>query len=125
MGILRNVVVWLLSICELDNDIYGELCKKLMENVCKVLFYLRYMCDIVVFVDKYIEGKVVFVLEGGYSDWVLMSVVMGYIVGMRGFLFEGCDEWWVEKELISVGFFDCLYFLEYFGFMSDLVGKGN
>ncbi|KAL0253699.1 hypothetical protein I308_101075 [Cryptococcus tetragattii IND107] len=67
-----------------------------------VSFYSRYTRDIAAFADKYTEGKVVSVLEGGYSDRALTSAAMGHIVGMRGSLPEGCDEWWTEKELINL-----------------------
>lgn len=79
--------------------------KKLMakkKKKKKVSFYSRYTRDIAAFADKYTEGKVVSVLEGGYSDRALTSAAMGHIVGMRGSLPEGCDEWWTEKELINV-----------------------
>lgn len=78
-------------------------CKKLMAK--KVSFYSRYTRDIAAFADKYTEGKVVSVLEGGYSDRALTSAAMGHIVGMRGSLPEGCDEWWTEKELINVSLY--------------------
>lgn len=109
----------------MGNDTHGEPRKKLTANVCKVSFYSRYTRDIAAFADKYTEGKVVSVLEGGYSDRALTSAAMGHIVGMRGSLPEGCDEWWAEKELISVGPPDCLHLSEYFGLTSDLAGKGN
>ncbi|OXB39537.1 histone deacetylase HOS3 [Cryptococcus neoformans] len=67
-----------------------------------VSFYSRYTRDIAAFADKYTEGKVVSVLEGGYSDRALTSAAMGHIVGMRGSLPEGCDEWWTERELINL-----------------------
>ncbi|WVO20479.1 uncharacterized protein IAS62_001776 [Cryptococcus decagattii] len=67
-----------------------------------VSFYARYTRDIAAFADKYTEGKVVSVLEGGYSDRALTSAAMGHIVGMRGSLPEGCDEWWTERELINL-----------------------
>ncbi|WWD20659.1 hypothetical protein CI109_105135 [Kwoniella shandongensis] len=65
-------------------------------------FYSRYTKDIVAFADKYTEGKVVSVLEGGYSDRALTSAAMGHIVGMTGSLPEKCDEWWTETELINI-----------------------
>lgn len=76
--------------------------KKLMAKSKKVSFYSRYTRDIAAFADKYTEGKVVSVLEGGYSHRALTSAAMGHIVGMRGSLPEGCDEWWTERELINV-----------------------
>ncbi|WVQ63278.1 uncharacterized protein L199_001429 [Kwoniella botswanensis] len=65
-------------------------------------FYSRYTKDIVAFADEYTEGKVVSVLEGGYSDRALTSAAMGHIVGMKGDLPEKCDEWWTEQELINI-----------------------
>ncbi|KAK8850477.1 hypothetical protein IAR55_004395 [Kwoniella newhampshirensis] len=65
-------------------------------------FYSRYTTDIVAFADQYTEGKVVSVLEGGYSDRALTSAAMGHIVGMTGSLPEKCDEWWSETELVNI-----------------------
>ncbi|OCF78604.1 histone deacetylase HOS3 [Kwoniella mangroviensis CBS 8886] len=65
-------------------------------------FYSRYTKDIVAFADKYTEGKVVSILEGGYSDRALTSAAMGHIVGMKGDLPKECDEWWTEQELINI-----------------------
>ncbi|WVF67950.1 hypothetical protein IAT40_002712 [Kwoniella sp. CBS 6097] len=65
-------------------------------------FFSRYTKDIVAFADKYTEGKVVSVLEGGYSDRALTSAAMGHIIGMTGDLPEGCDDWWTEAELVHL-----------------------
>nr|XP_019051123.1 histone deacetylase HOS3 [Kwoniella bestiolae CBS 10118]OCF30053.1 histone deacetylase HOS3 [Kwoniella bestiolae CBS 10118] len=64
-------------------------------------FYSRYTKDIAAFADKYTEGKIVSVLEGGYSDRALTSAAMGHIVGMKGAIPERCDEWWTEQELVN------------------------
>lgn len=93
----------------------------------KVSFYSRYTRDIAAFADKYTEGKVVSVLEGGYSDRALTSAAMGHIVGMRGSLPEGCDEWWTERELINVSLLLNTSFPGYWALGSrvGLVGKGD
>ncbi|WWC65093.1 uncharacterized protein I303_107707 [Kwoniella dejecticola CBS 10117] len=65
-------------------------------------FYSRYTKDIAAFADQHTEGKIVSVLEGGYSDRALTSAAMGHIVGMKGVLPEGCDAWWTEQELINI-----------------------
>ncbi|OCF31780.1 histone deacetylase HOS3 [Kwoniella heveanensis BCC8398] len=65
-------------------------------------FFSRYTKDIVAFAEKYTEGKVVSVLEGGYSDRALTSAAMGHIVGMTGGLPEGCNNWWTESELVNL-----------------------
>ncbi|WVR08580.1 hypothetical protein IAU60_005635 [Kwoniella sp. DSM 27419] len=65
-------------------------------------FFSRYTRDIVAFADQYTEGKVVSVLEGGYSDRALTSAAMGHIVGMTGRLPSSCDAWWREQELVNI-----------------------
>ncbi|WWC72538.1 uncharacterized protein I206_106500 [Kwoniella pini CBS 10737] len=65
-------------------------------------FYSRYTKDIAAFADRHTEGKIVSVLEGGYSDRALTSAAMGHIIGMKGNLPEGCDTWWTEQELVNI-----------------------
>ena len=65
-----------------------------------VSFFSRYTRDIIAFADKWTEGKVVSVLEGGYSDRALTSAAMGHVVGMLGK--EGHASWWATEELITV-----------------------
>lgn len=45
-------------------------------------FFERYTADIARFADKWCEGKVVSVLEGGYSDGALISGAMGCVLGL-------------------------------------------
>jgi histone deacetylase HOS3 len=71
----------------------------------QVSFFARYTRDIIGFADKYTEGKVVSVLEGGYSDRALTSAAMGHAVGMLNQ--EGEAAWWTEGELINVSRFAC------------------
>jgi hypothetical protein len=63
-------------------------------------FFSRYTRDIVSFANHHTEGKVVSVLEGGYSDRALTSAAMGHVIGMLGK--KGQDAWWQEQELINV-----------------------
>lgn len=52
------------------------------------------------FADRYTDGKVVSVLEGGYSDRALTSAAMGHVIGMLDR--QGQDDWWSEPDLVSV-----------------------
>jgi histone deacetylase HOS3 len=72
-----------------------------------VSFFSRYTRDIVSFANKYTEGKIVSVLEGGYSDRALTSAAMGHIVGLldKG----GQPHWWSETELNNVSFLHALH----------------
>lgn len=45
-------------------------------------FYTKFAQDVVAFADQYALGRVVSVLEGGYSDWALMSASAAYISGL-------------------------------------------
>lgn len=65
-----------------------------------VSFFARYTKDIAEFADRYCAGRVVSVLEGGYSDRALTSAAMGHVCGMLGS--EGRGEWWDELELGNV-----------------------
>lgn len=64
-------------------------------------FYARYTGDIVAFADQYTGGKVVSVLEGGYSDLALTSAALGHTVGLLGR--KGDGSWWDQRELANVG----------------------
>ena len=63
-------------------------------------FFARYTRDIITFADTYTQGKVVSVLEGGYSDRALTSAAMGHVFGMLDK--SGDPSWWTEQELINV-----------------------
>lgn len=85
-------------------------------------FFERYSKDIAQFADKWCAGKVVSVLEGGYSDRALTSGAMGHVLGMASAgadasaelgtevgqrLFDfgkqvGKEEWYEEEELALV-----------------------
>ena len=66
----------------------------------KTSFFQRYTRDISHFADRYTEGKVVSVLEGGYSDLALTSAAMGHTIGLLDQ--PGEDSWWTELELSNV-----------------------
>lgn len=74
-----------------------HLCSKL---ILQTSFFSRYTKDIVAFANRYTDGKVVSVLEGGYSDRALTSAAMGHAIGMLDQ--EGTNAWWNERELINV-----------------------
>lgn len=63
-------------------------------------FFGRYTRDIVRFAEEHAEGKVVSVLEGGYSDKALMSAAMGHVIGLLDE--KGESDWWSETELANV-----------------------
>ena len=63
-------------------------------------FFSRYTKDIASFANRYTGGKIVSVLEGGYSDRALTSAAMGHAIGMMGE--SGKVDWWSEPELINV-----------------------
>ena len=66
----------------------------------KVSFFSRYTRDIIAFAEAHTEGKVVSVLEGGYSDRALTSATMGHVIGMLNK--SGDPTWWSESELVNV-----------------------
>jgi histone deacetylase HOS3 len=45
-------------------------------------FYHRFTRDVCAFAEKWAGGRVVSVLEGGYSDKALLSGAMAHLVGM-------------------------------------------
>lgn len=45
-------------------------------------FYTKFAQDLVAFADEYARGRIVSVLEGGYSDWALMSASAAYVSGL-------------------------------------------
>lgn len=45
-------------------------------------FYTKFAQDVVDFGEKYAQGRIVSVLEGGYSDWALISASGAYLCGL-------------------------------------------
>lgn len=68
-------------------------------------FYHRFSRDVCSFSDIYSRGKVVSVLEGGYSDRALTSGAMAHLAGMTDLEKRGIDvseDWWSVENLIKV-----------------------
>jgi histone deacetylase HOS3 len=67
-------------------------------------FYHRFTRDACAFSDRYALGKLVSVLEGGYSDHALISGTMAHFTGLVDVIGRnGADEgWWSIDSLIKV-----------------------
>ncbi|KZV90022.1 Arginase/deacetylase [Exidia glandulosa HHB12029] len=66
-------------------------------------FYARFARDASSFAARYAEGKVVSVLEGGYSDRALSSGAMAHLAGLVSETpFAGEDEWWSTDNLTKI-----------------------
>lgn len=64
-------------------------------------FYHRFTKDATALADQYARGRLISVLEGGYSDRALMSGAMAHIAGLSGE--KGVDEaWWSIENLSQV-----------------------
>ena len=71
--------------------------------------YYRFTRDVGVLADQFARGRVVSVLEGGYSDRALMSGAMAHLCGLvddGGEQLAGSvnEEWWNVDNLIKVRF---------------------
>ncbi|KAK7462250.1 histone deacetylase [Stygiomarasmius scandens] len=70
-------------------------------------FYHRFTRDAVAFAERYARGKVISVLEGGYSDRALISGSMAHLVGLTSFLTtstqsDDVERWWNVDELTKI-----------------------
>jgi len=67
-------------------------------------FYHRFMRDVCTFADKWAGGRVISVLEGGYSDKALLSGAMAHLVGMVDGPGSPLDreEWWTPDIVETV-----------------------
>ncbi|KAI8443520.1 histone deacetylase domain-containing protein [Phakopsora pachyrhizi] len=65
--------------CEYESDSMSRYSKKL-----PVSFYNKFAGDIGHFSELHCQGKVVSILEGGYSDQTLVGSSLSYILGMLG-----------------------------------------
>jgi hypothetical protein len=64
-------------------------------------FFHRFTVDACSFADKYAQGRLVSVLEGGYSDRALISGAMAHLCGMVRT--DRVDEkWWTVENLEKV-----------------------
>lgn len=67
-------------------------------------FYHRFTVDTRAFADKYSQGRIVSVLEGGYSDRALCSGAMAHLCGLASTGNTNVDEnWWSLENLEKVG----------------------
>ncbi|QRW20462.1 histone deacetylase family protein [Rhizoctonia solani] len=70
-------------------------------------FYHRFACDAREFAEVYAKGRVVGVLEGGYSDRALVSGGMAWINGMIGLRTQNARDLWkipnLEKIELATG----------------------
>jgi histone deacetylase HOS3 len=69
-------------------------------------FYHRFTRDACAFADRYARGRIVSVLEGGYSNRALTSGAMAHLSGLTDISGMGgkIDEnWWSVENLSKVG----------------------
>jgi histone deacetylase HOS3 len=65
-------------------------------------FYRRFALDTCAVADVYARGRLVSVLEGGYSDRALSSGAMAHICGLIGETVPVDESWWDLENLIKV-----------------------
>ncbi|KAG2133359.1 arginase deacetylase [Suillus clintonianus] len=65
-------------------------------------FYHRFALDTCAIANVYARGRVVSVLEGGYSDRALSSGAMAHICGLVGETVEVDERWWNLENLIEL-----------------------
>jgi histone deacetylase HOS3 len=69
-------------------------------------FYYRFARDVCAFSDRYAKGRIVSVLEGGYSDRALISGAMAHLSGLADDAqpIDGKvqEEWWNIENLEKV-----------------------
>lgn len=65
-------------------------------------FYSRFTHEACAFADRFAEGRLVSVLEGGYSNRALISGVMAHVAGLVGDRIQAQDHWWDVDELVKV-----------------------
>lgn len=65
-------------------------------------FYHRFTLDTCAFANVYAHGRVVSVLEGGYSDRALSSGAMAHLCGLTGDTLQVDERWWDVENLVKV-----------------------
>ena len=67
-------------------------------------FYYRFARDACALSDKYAGGRIISVLEGGYSDRALTSGSMAHFVGLTDLpeSVKADESWWSVENLIEV-----------------------
>lgn len=63
-------------------------------------FYHRFTSDACALADKYARGRLVSVLEGGYSDRALISGTMAHVLGLTNVQVD--RKWWGLDSLVAV-----------------------
>ena len=77
-------------------------------------FYHRFARDTCALADQYAQGRVISVLEGGYSDRALTSGAMAHLAGLVDIPAGSSvdEEWWNVENLIKVGSFTLFHEVE-------------
>ncbi|CAL1712270.1 unnamed protein product [Somion occarium] len=66
-------------------------------------FYYRFTRDACKFADRVAQGRIISVLEGGYSDRALISGVMAHLIGLASEKEDAIDEeWWNTQNLAAL-----------------------
>ena len=65
-------------------------------------FYHTFARDAVAFAESHAHGKLVSVLEGGYSDRALCSAALAHVTGLAGASQDQAAEYWKLENLIAV-----------------------
>ncbi|KAG5653747.1 hypothetical protein H0H81_010834 [Sphagnurus paluster] len=65
-------------------------------------FYHRFARDACALADRYAGGRVVSVLEGGYSDRALISGAMAHLVGLTEDPVQIDEDWWSVENLAQL-----------------------
>lgn len=77
-------------------------------------FYYRFAQDTCALSEKYARGRVVSVLEGGYSDRALISGAMAHMCGLvdlpSSLKIE--EDWWSLENLIKVSTFLLITYID-------------
>lgn len=66
-------------------------------------FYRQFALDTRRFAERFARGRLISVLEGGYSDRALTSGAMAHLVGLVDNANVDCETWWSLDNLIEVG----------------------
>lgn len=65
-------------------------------------FYHRFTKHVCAFADRFAQGRVVSILEGGYSNLALISGVMAHMAGLAEQERPADSEWWSPEALAEV-----------------------
>lgn len=72
-----------------------------------VSFFHRFTADVTAFANQYAQGRLVSVLEGGYSDRALISGMMAHVCGLvqsdlKALNVKIDESWWDVENLEKV-----------------------